>query len=223
MFRTLSLLLLVCAAVVWGQPAKAASCNIKRPPPQIQFEELRQQTRFDHSKSSSQIAAIASRHRQENSYKNHKVRGFTFYRLSSGVELTFSGKIFKNNMHCLYIKSAKFKVGFRKMDVFIDRKYPKGSCAYKAILDHENTHVSINNTAFTAFLPILQPVLKQAVERMPVRRSYNSKRATVQMRDDVLATMNEMIDRFSATLKKQHAKIDTIESYRQVRDKCRSW
>ena len=223
MFRNLYLLLFICGAVLWGHPATAASCNFKRPSPQIVVTALRQQASFDHSKNSSQIAAIASQHRDQNSFKNHKVRGFTFYRLSSRLEIAFSGKIFKNNMHCLYVKAAELKVGFKKMQVFIDRKYSKGSCAYKAILDHENTHVSINEAVLTRFMPTLQPVFNKAVEQMPIRRSFNSKATTVKMRDELLVTVNQMVDRLAAELKREHAKIDTIESYRQVRNKCRSW
>jgi hypothetical protein len=209
--------------MVSAQTAIAAPCNFSKGPLKIEFEELRKKTSYDHSKNGTEIAAISKQHKSTSELKNHKVRGFTFYRLHSGLKLTFSGKKYADKTHCLYIKDAAFRVGYKKMDVLIDRKYSKNSCAYKAILDHENTHVRINNDILSNYLPTLKAEFKRAVERMPIRKSYNPDATTVRMRDELLARMNKAVDDLSKSLRKAHAKIDTADSYRQVRNSCQNW
>jgi hypothetical protein len=45
---------------------------------------------------------------------------------------------------CFWITGFDVSLRYRRVDVFIAREYPVGSCQYKAILEHEGEHVRIS-------------------------------------------------------------------------------
>ena len=57
------------------------------------------------------------------------------------------------NRFCAVPESVEVTAGFPTFVIYIDRKYHRGGCAWRAILDHEDEHVAIYRETLERYAP----------------------------------------------------------------------
>ena len=127
---------------------------------------------------------------------------------------------------CVGVQEINFYIGYDQIDVYIDRIYPKNSCNYRVIKDHEDYHVGVFQQAMTFFRPDLEKELKMAVADIRPEYAYSSARAE-QIMDKLFQRIHQRLEPLLNHINKKIAEknnaIDTPESYRETTALCPKW
>jgi hypothetical protein len=114
-------------------------------------------------------------------------------------------------------------IGFSDFLVYIDRRYRRGSCEYKAIRKHENTHVSLYRAYLARHLPKLRRSAEAAALRIKPAKVRSPDAGAKYIQDQIQSRIKPIIDRISTEADAANAKIDTPRSYRNVQLLCDNW
>lgn len=124
-----------------------------------------------------------------------------------------------------WVKVADVDFSMKRLEVYISNQYPAGSCQYRAVLAHENDHVSINRSTYQRYLKKLKKELGKLA--LPTRSRPWVVRTQQEASDRVGAMLRSVRDRvereFMLENRRLNAKIDTLASYRRVSAKCKNW
>ncbi len=125
-----------------------------------------------------------------------------------------------------WVTEINVRFDIPKMDVFISSVYPRDSCPYKVIVDHENEHVSICKTTFEKYKAKIQvgletdPDLPTAAKPWVVQSEREGKARLNQAIDNGL---NRLGKAFWAEVSLKNATIDLMENYKRLQAKCVQW
>ena len=105
------------------------------------------------------------------------------------------------------------------------REYSVRSCAYRAILAHENEHVAFANKLITRYGPRLRSALTSLL--IPKARAswlVDTVGDGVRMADSLIERLLKPIwEEIKVEADKGNARIDLPISYKRVQDRCRDW
>lgn len=128
-----------------------------------------------------------------------------------------------DNTYCAYPRSFDITIGYSEFKVYIDRRYGKGSCEYQAILEHENTHVSLYRSNMARNLPDLQRAVYSAARSITPVIVNSPQQGAQYMQGQMAKKLRPLVARMSRGAEIANAKIDTPVSYNQVQGRCRNW
>ena len=162
------------------------------------------------------------------------------YRAEDSLALGFTESEFKSSIElhtviyedeekiCVFLSAVHFSLGYSHQKVFIDERYPAHSCAYQAILDHENEHVAINEQVLQKYKPQIFDALQRYYSDTRPLMLYRG--AEVDAAVDAWLVQKRSppkISSFKRRIQKEREKankaIDTPKSYRRVRQRCSDW
>ena len=209
-----------------SNPAQARTdkkCLDSQVVPEISFRIKNSKVTLNRSKSSAQIKRFASR---VNAYKptiKGRLLGLAYTEVQRRLGVHIGDTRIGENKPCIRLQKVQFEFGLTKSEIFIDRKYKPGTCAYNAILAHEREHMQINNRLMEKYaVKIEEDLVKHAKAVRPFYAS-NSKQATKSIVNDLLHRLKPRINEFKKERAVANQKIDTPRSYKKVRSRCANW
>jgi len=159
--------------------------------------------------------------------KQKTVLGVTIANLQRNIAFEIKS-VPQDDILCVFISKVEFTLGYPKQDVWIDNRYPSGSCEYNTILKHENQHVKYNNLAMKRYKKQFKLTVKQEYRNVPPLQIRNNADASrkiqfwlknlqkipylVALEED----MNELLDL-------KHGHIDTDHNYKRTARLCDNW
>lgn len=153
------------------------------------------------------------------------VRGLTIGEL--GVSYGAQGRVFKHkDGYCAGVKKVDFYIGYDYFKVFVDKKYKRNTCEFKAVKLHEDEHVAIFNAAVEFFAPDIQKEIKKAVAEIRPEKVYSQARAQQvfdKQANEVLKKIQPLLKHVNKKIVEKQAIIDTDEAYMKVQKKCNNW
>jgi hypothetical protein len=200
--------------------AQQAGCPPSRTPIKLNFETRSPAPDFNHRLS---LSGIASEARSPDARGDTPSRPVglttvdTMFGLKGGSSILTRGRT-----SCSYLTSVEVTFGWDRMQVFVPTEYPQGSCEYRAVIDHENQHVSIIRSTLREFAPIararVEGVLAQA-KPISGGRDGDVDRALAPLKGQLTAMLTE----FNALHSARSAHIDTPSNYKAVTAMCKNW
>jgi len=152
-----------------------------------------------------------------------KILGLTKTEFKYSIKTTANFKKTTGGRFCAYPVSYDMDIGYADFFIYIDRKYPTGSCEYRAILEHENAHVTIYKSYLKRYLPyIKKQVRAAAMEVRPVIVSTPNL-GTKYIQEQVQRRIRPLILKLNRDADYSNARIDTPKSYRKVQLLCDNW
>lgn len=109
--------------------------------------------------------------------------------------------------------------GFSPMTVYVAREFPKGSCAYKEIHEHEMRHVEAYRTHIASIEKELTETLNARFATGTVWRGPVGQTAS-RLRQELDARWAPYVQRQIKLVDEAQAKIDTAEEYERVANAC---
>jgi len=109
-----------------------------------------------------------------------------------------------------------------EQQVFVDQRYPEGSCEFRAVLDHEMEHVRINRAASHAH----EAELRTKIARLLAEHRYYLVRSVDRVRQAYLRPINSLATPLLATIRADathHAELDSPASYAATHAMCQHW
>jgi hypothetical protein len=148
-------------------------------------------------------------------------QGLTFQKLSLAIAVELRYRDIGGG-RCVYPDRVVATVTSEQR-VFVDIRYPEGSCERKAVLDHEEEHVRINRAAAHS----RERALRNAVETFLVAHPYYPMPPGRALQDAYLVPLQERLKPILSTIRDMananHAKLDSPASYAATRARCRHW
>lgn len=107
--------------------------------------------------------------------------------------------------------------------VYVDNRYPPGSCRYELTKDHESKHVNTDITIINEYIPYIQKLLQTKVsqwqynKQVPESELENAEKAMSKDIDDALNAASESMQRMRNLRQSQ---VDSHEEYVRVSKAC---
>ena len=193
---------------------KSPIVNIKNSPARVIYK-----TGYS-SKDLERLQRARGRHATSG---NWRILGLTLtdfrYALKTSVQLT----AIPGGRYCAEPVSFELDISYKDFLVYIDRKYPPGSCEYKAIPDHENYHVRLYRGYLSRYLPTIRQQARHAAATVPPVVVSSPDRGAQYIQNQMQRRIKPLIDRLNRDANISNAKIDTPKSYRNIRLLCGNW
>ena len=188
--------------------------NVKNTPAKVIY-------RTNHSRSD--LERLQLRQGRHTSRGKWKILGLTKTEFKYSIKTIANFKKIAGGHFCAYPVSYDLNIGYADFLIFIDRKYPPGSCEYQAILKHENAHVTIYKSYFKRYVPYIKKKLRAvALGVRPVVVS-TPNRGIKYIQEQVQRRIRPLILKLNREADHSNARIDTPKSYREVQLLCDNW
>ena len=123
---------------------------------------------------------------------------------------------------CVWLTEVNAQLGDPVMNVYVAAEYAPGTCEYKTILDHENTHVRFNLETLRDWMPSVKAALTEtAKRRFPA--IFATQPSDDALRERLLENLYSVFDLMNDDMRKRNASIDTPENYKRTAALCRDW
>lgn len=208
--------------------AAANGCMMQPNPPKVLVQPLRSVTKYDLSKTPDElkkfdidtISPYGKGHRE-------KIGGLMRgeLRLESRVKFMQEKRPWLKNA-CLHIESVDIIIHMNPT-IYIDKKYPKGSCEYNAIAVHERGHVDIDARIVKQYSALIRRDIKDLFQKYggsfgpyPLSRINAEQKQAQKVLNDIVETRSAEMSAQRRVKQQGH---DTQAEYQNVRRKCHGW
>tara|TARA_E500000305_G_scaffold110138_1_gene117166 strand:+ start:833 stop:1579 length:747 start_codon:yes stop_codon:yes gene_type:complete len=191
--------------------------------PDVKIEVVSNKPRLDHGKSSQQIEQIAKKSGFAKSLRHANLLGLTHSSIGPSLGVATKHAELRGGKNCLRLDWVRLTFGARKTNVYIDRKYRKSSCAYKAVFAHEMEHVRINERVIEEYLPIITKELEERAAEVRPFYTKSSKDAGRSIVNRLMFELDPLLKEFNAARMAANDLIDTPAAYAATQAQCTDW
>jgi hypothetical protein len=125
--------------------------------------------------------------------------------------------------YCLYVNTLTARFGWKRMEVFVAADYPRDTCEYRVVLDHENQHAAINRETTLEFAPLVRADLERILREMQPMLVADPNGAADAALQGIQRGLAAISDQHQSTMNKRNAVIDTSHNYDATFALCANW
>lgn len=211
-------------ALILSVPAMAqqtATCPPARTPIKLNFKTEAPDPIHNHRLT---IAGIANLLRSQGmpAPAGQRALGITLTKTMFGLQAA-SQIMTRGNGYCVYLTSVDVDFGWNRVEVYVPTDFPKGSCQYNVVLDHENQHVAINRALLREFAPRLRARLEAILAGTKPLYTRSPNGATDVALADLNKQLSGMLKEFESLQKSRNAGIDSPANYTALSGMCKDW
>lgn len=219
---TLIALLLAGGLFVGVAPAQAAGWNCPDNPPEITLSRVLGKTKLYRTKD---IHGLTHMHKDGAAVRSGAhVNGLGGGKI--GLEGLASFTIMqRGEQACIWLKGINAKF-FAFPSIHIANNFPKDSCEYNAILEHEKKHIRVLQDFHKEFAPKFKTALRRVAGGVDAQGPIPA--STVEsIQQEMNARINTGIQAFNDSilpvLEARQAAIDNPNEYARVEATCKNW
>lgn len=216
----LALSIVFLSAPVWAQ---SNLCTPYTNPVRLKFETKLVQPTYHTNLSIQDVRQLYTVRGQRISRAHTNAIGLTYAEISLGLSASTRSVPRQRGGYCVYLEEVQADFGFDRVDVYVGREYPRGTCEYRTILDHENEHVAINNSAVRGYGPRLRQSLERELGRLKPLFTTTVRTGARQIVEDLRQRIQPMMDAFQREQRRRNAAIDTDANYGALQELCLDW
>jgi hypothetical protein len=204
-------------------PAMAARCDALGTSVQVSVKTNAGKVVYRTAHGRADLNALQRRHGGNRSAIAGHPLGLTLAQFQVNLLTRVKILILGPNQHCAALANVEVTLTFEDFQVYIDRRYKRGSCEYRAILEHENEHVRLFRDSLERHQWEVRDVVEDAARRIPPIIVARPNNAPIILQDKVMQMIQPTIDRLNRTADAANAAIDTPGSYASVQRRCTRW
>ncbi|MEE8393940.1 MAG: hypothetical protein V3R66_06305 [Rhodospirillales bacterium] len=215
----------LAVALAWTPvPSKAASpCKANRPAVQVVVKADNGRVIDKSGHTRGDLKRIQNRHGGMKGAKGWYPLGITVANFQLEMRINFFIKQISPNRFCALAESIDISFGYPEFIVYIDRRYPKFSCEYRAIRRHEEAHIAIHREKLAIYKPWLRDRMAKEARRMNPVIVPTPKLAGERIKKMLTVKIGPLVDKFHKATDSANAKIDTKENYGKIQRLCEKW
>lgn len=149
--------------------------------------------------------------------------GLTLTELGLGLSVSVRAAEMPNGQLCAEIAAVEATIGYDVFDVFIASEYPRGSCQYDSILDHERRHVVIFQTTLDQYFSQIEQTIRQKANSIKPIMVRDIDTATDRFLTIIHRAVKPLFKKLNRDQGRQHDAIDTVENYEREAKNCVTW
>lgn len=128
---------------------------------------------------------------------------------------------------CMYYDSVEIRINLSPV-IYIAKEFPKGSCAYKAVLEHEKKHARVDRFIANKYAQRIGHDVRSAVNEMGAAGPYpESQMKTLQ--NKMVGYVRSTVDSLDLLMSEEQARlqqqVDSLQEYQHVssviREQCK--
>lgn len=222
--RAVLVVALLIAALAVGDPAAAAvSCAPSPKPVRVSVKSDPGKVIFKTGYGRADLKRMQRDNSGDRAVAGMNPLGLTLTDFRFSIKTTVRLLPLGGGRHCATPETFEMNIGFSDFLVYIDRRYRRGTCEYRAIREHENTHVSLYRAYLARYLPELRRRADAAARRIKPARVASPEAGAKYIQDQMQSRIKPILDRISREANAANAKTDTPGSYRDVQLLCDGW
>ncbi len=165
-------------------PDRPAKINFKTSPAKVIYKT-------GHSRADlERLQRTRGRHAARNDWR---ILGLTLTEFRYSIETWVNLVPIKGGRYCAEPVSYDLDISYSDFLVYIDRKYRRGSCEFRAILDHENAHVALYRKYLTRYLPSIKRQARNVAARVKPVVVSTPDRGAKYIQDEMRRRINPLI------------------------------
>lgn len=204
-------------------PVVEMTCEAQ-PMPEINVVWSSDTISYDNSKTQDQLSKMPID--TKSPYSSHvvtKVGGL----MQGGLEVTTNMNISKISnpllkQNCLWLKEIRIELHINPT-IFIAKEYPKDSCMFNAVLEHEMKHIKVDREIAIAYQEQLRSMAGAIAQQIGVVGPKHdievgiTHKKIIRYVEDNMTKVTEFM---YAQRRKVQQMVDTFEEYERVQKKC---
>ncbi len=216
--------IVLAATAFFSAPAEAqqaGACPPSRTPIKLNFKTEAPAPIHNHRLT---VAGIANLLRSQGmpAPAGQRALGITLTKTMFGLQAA-SQVMTRGNGYCVYLTSVDVDFGWNRVEVYVPSEFPKGSCEYKVVLDHENQHVAINRALLREFAPRLRARIEKVLAGTKPYYTRSREGGTDAALGDLNKQLSGMLKEFEALQISRNAGIDSPSNYQALSAMCKDW
>jgi hypothetical protein len=188
----------------------------------LNFETLMPKPIYNNRLSVTGIRNLFREHTESVLGPHERALGITYALTSFSINGT-TRLVPAKGGYCVYLDSVEATFGWKRMDVFVANEFKPGTCEYRAVLDHENQHVSVNNTSLREFAPRFRAQLERSLADQQPVFTTDGQAATDAILGGLQRRMSAQLNQFQNMMAERNAPLDSASNYRETAKLCSNW
>ena len=226
--RSAAVILVAVAAGAGGLsgpgPATAAvACPKAEILPRVSFKTLAGRVTYDTGKSREQLARLQGRKGAQSRKRGWNPIGLTLTELQFRMDISINTLSRKANRHCATVAGIKAELGYDEITIYIAKRYPRGSCQYLSVLEHENEHLAIFRDTLARYGPKVERRLVQAASRLKPLTGRSPNQAAAKIQKALQRKIEPLFKEMNKVMDRENDRIDTAENYHREQARCSKW
>lgn len=215
------LFFILISATFFCGAAFAENCRDINISPQIEVYSSYGKLQYDTSKNIGQITDSAQKYGLAE--KGLFASGLATVDIATDISVNTIGRTGNDGTVCVYPTKAVLFIGFSNPLIYISNSLKPGTCEYKVVLRHEQTHQYINKEMLDYFLPLFYKAFSQIVNQTPALQitSINQVDAASQ---ELTARYNQkllpLIEFFKKEMIAEQGRLDNKSNYLHEKNLC---
>lgn len=143
----------------------------------------------------------------------HKREGLTFGTTEAVLEIEREANVASvtgpSGLFCYKVKAVSIELAYRPLKISIGSEIADDSCAYKAVIAHEQKHVEIYRANLPKVAAKLQVLLTDALSKRESVQAQDVGNASHIIDTELEATLPELVKIASVEVQAEHEQFDT--------------
>ena len=176
---------------------------------------------YDVSLNQQQLARLANRFKSSRLKSNERALGLTSSHHSVGFNMNSQVARLGPNRYCARVQSVDVEILVKKLKVYILGKYRRGTCQYKAVVDHE--HVATFQQGIEELEQTFNDRLWRILRNLKPGYGSTPNQASQRAFKILGANLNRMKAPIERRMNSRNRQIDTPLSYQLLTQQCSRW
>lgn len=220
----MAFLAVLVAALATPLPAGAAAETCPTPPTRIAVDlKVDPGKVIYHTASREDLRGLHANARGAVRLLGWHAVGFTSTSYEFRMNVRASAQPMARGRYCASLVSVEGTLGFGNLDVYVDDRYARGSCAHRSILEHENAHVDIFRITLARYAPRLRERLRDAADGLAATAAATPEEGADRLRTRLMRQVEPVFAEMNRALDEANARLDTPENYIREQERCSDW
>ncbi len=217
-------LLGLCVLALAPPPVWAQACPGRDRPVQVTLETRFDPARVNHSLPIERINALYRQTEGDATVRGGE-RAVGLTRTRSEFRFQTRTEMFQraDGRYCVYLRKVEASLSQVDTTIYVAREYPRDSCNYKVIYEHEKIHVGVYFFTQQDYADRLRTLLGRLVRGVNPRIVANREQARTIHAGAIEGGVAGLLDAMEAERKRKNAALDSPENYARERAKCPAW
>jgi hypothetical protein len=221
-----SVLSFVAAFAAWlgaPAPALAAPCPAADVLPRVSLQINSGRVVYNTRTDRRQLRRLQGQRGGPSRKRGWHPIGLTLTELKFRMKISINTLPRKGSGHCATVGAVEAELGFGDITVYVDKRYRKGSCQYRSVIEHENEHVAIFRSTLDRYAPRVEGRLTRAAEKLKPVAANTPNQAAERLQKTLKRQMEPLFKEMNRALDSKNNGIDTAANYKREQARCSKW
>jgi hypothetical protein len=121
---------------------------------------------------------------------------------------------------CGQVKALHVDIGFQKNVIYIAREFPKRSCPYRIIEEHEEKHKDVDRELLNEYADKAKVFFTDTAKKIGMVRGGSGAAIDGEIGDEITQAMDQFTGDIEAERRRRQKEVDSNEEYARVSASC---